>query len=135
MWKKSKDSEATLGLYDILDKGEREKHAILHFRSETERFTGRQLRKSRSYMAGGFLQGSSEAAGHGGPQLTALPEALLFARLNPNKAKANILRSPSRDKFFCLNLWGGKEGEGQNFFLSLLFLYKQLKIDIPKKAA
>lgn len=36
MWKKSKDSEATLDLYDILDKGERGKHAILHLRSETE---------------------------------------------------------------------------------------------------
>lgn len=45
--------------------------------------------------------------------------------------KETTLTLPSWSRFFCQNLLG--KGEGQRFFLGLLFPNKQLKIDIPKK--
>ena len=37
----SKNSEATLGIYNILDKGEKKGNKVLDFRSEKGRFMGR----------------------------------------------------------------------------------------------
>lgn len=80
-------------------------------------------------MVSKFLLGTSETMDTRGIQLTGayLPEALLFTYLIQIRSKQH-----PKIPFLELNPLGRK-GKGRRFSLSLLFLNKQLKTNIPKR--
>ena len=78
----SKDSEATLGINDILDKEEKGGVVVIDFRSENGQFTGSRGRME--HRASKFCQGKSGTMGHELSSQQASVRALLFTILNLN---------------------------------------------------